>query len=74
MQKSPVQQMMGGSPNWWNINNMRPPISHQQIAATSVPSLLAPNNNHFSPTVPLPSPPWNNNQEQLPESWSQLLL
>ncbi|XP_060172446.1 transcription factor bHLH68 [Lycium barbarum] len=73
--KSPVQQMMSGSPKWWN--NMRPPIS-QQVAATThhhhhvSNSLLPPNNllPHFSPSLPI----WNDNQDHLPESWSQLLL
>lgn len=82
MQKSPVQQMMGGSPNWCNmINSMRPPIS-QQASATRhqhhVPSLLPPNNllPHFSPSLPMSSSTttWTDNKDQLPESWSQLLL
>lgn len=81
MQKSPVQQMMGGSPNWWNMmNNMRPPIS-QQASATHlhhVPSLLPPNNllPHLSPSLPMSSSTtsWNDNRDQLPESWSQSLL
>ncbi|MCE5166712.1 hypothetical protein HAX54_024858 [Datura stramonium] len=71
MQKSPVQQIIGGSPNWWN---MRPPIS-QQASATH--PLLPPNNllPHFSPSLPMSSvTSWNDNQDQLPESWSQLLL
>ncbi|XP_059286074.1 transcription factor bHLH68 isoform X2 [Lycium ferocissimum] len=75
--KSPVQQMMSGSPKWWN--NMRPPIS-QQVAATThhhhhhgSNSLLPPNNllPHFCPSS---LPIWNDNQDHLPESWSQLLL
>ncbi|KAK4368395.1 hypothetical protein RND71_012187 [Anisodus tanguticus] len=81
MQKSPVQQMMGGSPNWWN--NMRPPISQQAAVATTyhhhVPSLFPPNNllPHFSsPSLPMSSTTsWNDdNQDHLHESWSQLLL
>ncbi|KAH0651750.1 hypothetical protein KY284_031662 [Solanum tuberosum] len=87
MEKSPVQQIMGGSPNWWNMmNNMRPPISSSQqavaAAATThhVPSLLPPNNHfpHFSSSlIPMSSTAasWNDsNQNQLPESWSQLLV
>lgn len=81
LQSSPVQQMMAaGSPNWWNINNMRPPITQQPPS-----SFLAPPPNLFPqymppppPTPPPPQPPssasWTDNQEQLPESWSQLLL
>lgn len=80
MEKSPVQQMMGGSPNWWNMmNNMRPSISQQAVAtAHHVPSLLPPNNllPHFSSSLPISTAAtsWNDNQDQLPESWSQLLL
>ncbi|XP_049345454.1 transcription factor bHLH68-like [Solanum verrucosum] len=87
MEKSPVQQIMGGSPNWWNMmNNMRPPISSSQQAVTAaatthhVPSLLPPNNHfpHFSSSlIPMSSTAasWNDsNQNQLPESWSQLLV
>ncbi|KAK4370211.1 hypothetical protein RND71_009686 [Anisodus tanguticus] len=78
MQKSPGQQMMGGSPNWWN--NMRPPTS-QQSATThhhDISSLFPPNDllPHFSPSLPISSTTsWtDDNQDQLPESWSQLLL
>lgn len=88
MEKSPVQQIMGGSPKWWNMmNNMRPPISSSQqaaVAATTthhVPNSLLPPNilfPHFSSSlVPMSSTTnsWNDsNQSQLPESWSQLLL
>lgn len=82
MEKSPVQQIMGGSPNWWNMmNNMRPPISSsQQAVATTHHVLPHPNNNlfpHFSSSLPMSSTAtsWNDsNQDQLPESWSQLLL
>ncbi|CAN4085801.1 unnamed protein product [Withania somnifera] len=80
MQKSPVQQMMGGSSNWWNmIYNMRPPLS-QQASATHLhraPSVLPPNNllPHLSPSLPMSSTTsCNENQDQLPDSWSQLLL
>ncbi|PPD78463.1 hypothetical protein GOBAR_DD24600 [Gossypium barbadense] len=33
LQSSPVQQLMAGNPNWWNINTMRPPTHHHQQAA-----------------------------------------
>nr|DAD35578.1 TPA_asm: hypothetical protein HUJ06_006218 [Nelumbo nucifera] len=70
LQSSPVQQMMAGSPNWWSINNMRPPPQQ--------PSPLLPSPSSFFPqyTPPpssLPVTYWNDNQD-LPESWSQLLL
>ncbi|KAK4433019.1 Transcription factor [Sesamum alatum] len=74
VQSSPVQQMVAaGSPTWWNINNMRPPPHHHQH-----PSFLpAPPHHHHFPhhlTPPLLSPSsWNDSQD-LPESWSQLLL
>ncbi|XP_059638168.1 transcription factor bHLH68-like [Cornus florida] len=76
LQSSPVQQMMVGSPNWWNmINSMRPPLPQQPP-----PSNLLPPHLYIPPpsSLPLSSPSstWfdSNNQDQLPESWSQLLL
>ncbi|XP_027068499.1 transcription factor bHLH68-like [Coffea arabica] len=67
LQSSPVQQMMAGSPNWWNLNNMRPPSQQPS-------SFLAPPPNLFPQYMPPPPPSsWADNQE-LPESWSQLLL
>lgn len=63
MEKSPVQQMMGGSPNWWN--NMRPSKSQQATHH------VLPPNNHLSSST---ATSWNDNQDQLPESWSQLLV
>lgn len=72
LQSSPVQQMMAGNPNWWNINinNMRPPTPQ-------VPSFLSNPSNFLTPYAPtsssLPFPSWHDNQE-LPESWSQLLM
>ncbi|KAM5547647.1 transcription factor bHLH68 [Rosa sericea] len=87
LQSSPVQQMMAaGNPNWWNINSMRAPTTNQPspspfLPAPHHPSFFIP---QFQPTSSSSSslpfiPSWhdNNNQNQnqeLPESWSQLLL
>ncbi|XP_043723130.1 transcription factor bHLH68-like isoform X2 [Telopea speciosissima] len=69
LQSSVVQQLMAGNPNWWNINNMRPPAQQ--------PSPLLPSSSFFPQYPPpfssLPLTSWHDNQE-LPESWSQLLL
>ncbi|KAK8547199.1 hypothetical protein V6N13_097917 [Hibiscus sabdariffa] len=81
LQSSPVQQMMAGNSNWWNTNTMRPPTHHQQEAAAS-PFLYPPTT--FFPHTPTSSSSsssssslhvasWHDNQE-LPVSWSQLLL
>ncbi|KAF9613410.1 hypothetical protein IFM89_008240 [Coptis chinensis] len=77
LQSLPVQQMMAGNPNWWNINNMRPPTHEQPNSPTLLPSssssLVFP---YYLPssTSSLPlSTTWNDNQD-LPESWSQLLM
>ncbi|KDP33703.1 hypothetical protein JCGZ_07274 [Jatropha curcas] len=86
----PMQQIMAGNPNWWNINNMRPPITHQQTLTSPFlpPPTLFP---HYTPSPPSSSsstsssssssssssltiPSWHDNQDQLPESWSQLLM
>lgn len=67
MEKSPVQQMMGGSPNWWN--NMRPSISQQTTHHVLPTNNLLP---HLSSSTTATS--WIDNQDQLPESWSQLLV
>ncbi|XP_044462907.1 transcription factor bHLH68-like isoform X2 [Mangifera indica] len=64
LQSSPVQQMMAGNPNLWNINSMRPPSSPQT-------SPFLPHPNFFPP--PSSSSSWDDNQG-LPESWSQLLF
>ncbi|KAE7998715.1 hypothetical protein FH972_003228 [Carpinus fangiana] len=75
LQSSPVQQMMAGNPNWWNnINTMRPP-THQSSPFLPTHSNCFP---QYAPTsssssLPIPSN-WHDSQEQLPESWSQLLL
>ncbi|XP_061343846.1 transcription factor bHLH68-like [Gastrolobium bilobum] len=67
LQSSPVQQMMAGNPNsWWNINNMHPPASQQ----ASPSNFLTP----YAPTSSLPFPSWHDLNQELPESWSQLLL
>ncbi|XP_021807041.1 transcription factor bHLH68-like [Prunus avium] len=87
LQSSPVQQMMAGNPNWWNINSMRPPT---QPSVTSPflppppppPSFFIPQfvpNTSSSPSTTssgLPFPSWHidDNIQELPESWSQLLL
>ncbi|CAK9172747.1 unnamed protein product [Ilex paraguariensis] len=63
LQSSPVQQMVAGSPNWWKISDIRPP--YQQSSPFFVPPPT-------SSSLPLSSS-WHDNQE-LPESWSQLLL
>ncbi|MBA0774002.1 hypothetical protein Gotri_009243 [Gossypium trilobum] len=88
LQSSPVQQLMAGNPNWWNINTMRPPTHHHQQAAAvaAAPSpFLHPPPTTFFPHTPtssssssssssLPVPSWHDNNQELPESWSQLLL
>ncbi|KAB2079796.1 hypothetical protein ES319_A05G026800v1 [Gossypium barbadense] len=88
LQSSPVQQLMAGNPNWWNINTMRPPTHHHQQAAAvaaAPSSFLHPTPTTFFPHTPtssssssssssLPVPSWHDNNQELPESWSQLLL
>ncbi|KAL6226519.1 hypothetical protein ACLB2K_000481 [Fragaria x ananassa] len=86
LQSSPVQQMMAaGNPNWWNINSMRAPITTNQPSSSPFlppphhPSFLIP---QFQPTHSSSSslpfiPSWhdtNNQNQELPESWSQLLM
>ncbi|KAL0333885.1 UNVERIFIED_CONTAM: Transcription factor [Sesamum angustifolium] len=74
VQSSPVQQMVAaGSPTWWNINNMRPPPHHHHQHHSF---LAAPPHHHFPHHLTPPlvtASSWNDPQE-LPESWSQLLL
>lgn len=82
LQSSPVQQMMAGNPNLWSINAMRPPptMPHQQNSPLlPPPSSFFPHHPYMIPTSSsssssLPFPPWLENPDQLPESWSQLLL
>ncbi|KAK7319977.1 hypothetical protein RJT34_04706 [Clitoria ternatea] len=70
LQSSPVQQiMMARNPNnWWNINTMPPPTSQ-----ASSPFFSTPSSSFLTPSSFLPLPSWHDNQE-LPESWSQLLM
>ncbi|KAJ0031551.1 hypothetical protein Pint_13219 [Pistacia integerrima] len=77
LQSSPVQQMMAGNPNWWNINSMRPPTTPQTSPFLPPPNFFPqftpPSSSSSSSSSSFPMPSWNDNQE-LPESWSQLLL
>ncbi|XP_007013110.2 PREDICTED: transcription factor bHLH68 [Theobroma cacao] len=79
LQSSTVQQMMAGNPNWWSINSMRPPTHHQQPSPflppppTFFPQYTPTSSSSSSSSSSLPIPSWHDNQE-LPESWSQLLL
>ncbi|KAL2321298.1 hypothetical protein Fmac_030267 [Flemingia macrophylla] len=67
LQSSPVQQMMTGNPNWWNINiNNMPP---QAPPFFSTPSNFP---IPYAPTSSFPFPLHEN--QELPESWSQLLM
>ncbi|XP_020218338.1 transcription factor bHLH68 [Cajanus cajan] len=68
LQSSPVQQMMTGNPNLWNINinNMPPQAPPFLSTPSNFPIPYAPTSSSF----PFP---WHENQE-LPESWSQLLM
>ncbi|XP_043707295.1 transcription factor bHLH68-like [Telopea speciosissima] len=70
LQSAVVQQMMASNPNWWNLNNMRPPSQQ--------PSPLNPSSSFFPqftpPSSSLPLTSWHDNNQELPESWSQLLL
>ncbi|XP_044496047.1 transcription factor bHLH68-like isoform X2 [Mangifera indica] len=65
--------MMAGNPSWWSMH----PASISQQPSTllsSSPSNIFPSQ-HFlgSSSIPLNSLP-DNNQDQLPQSWSQLLM
>ncbi|OIW15977.1 hypothetical protein TanjilG_04512 [Lupinus angustifolius] len=69
---SPVQQMMAGNPNWWNINTMRPPNASQTphfFSNTTPSNFLTP----YPQTSSFPFTSLHDNQE-LPESWSHLLM
>ncbi|KAM0944403.1 putative transcription factor bHLH family [Dioscorea sansibarensis] len=76
---SSVQQMMGGtSPNWWSsISNMKPPSGDETSLLYPLPSSspLFHHYSHHQPSSLLLPPmfPFQDNQD-LPESWSQLLL
>ncbi|KAK8477871.1 hypothetical protein V6N13_051501 [Hibiscus sabdariffa] len=80
LQSSPVQQLMAGNhPDWWSmsINTMRPPSTHhlhQQPPSPFFPQPPPPPPAFFPQFIPTStSSSWDDNQE-LPESWSQLLL
>ncbi|XVE70449.1 hypothetical protein DITRI_Ditri10aG0073600 [Diplodiscus trichospermus] len=86
LQSSPVQQMMAGNPSWWSIDSIRQP-THQQAASPFCPPRPPPPTDFFPQFTPTSSsspsssssssslslPSGHDNQE-LPESWSQLLL
>ncbi|GKV11722.1 hypothetical protein SLEP1_g22947 [Rubroshorea leprosula] len=80
LQSSPVQQMMAGNPNWWSINAMRPPTPYQQTSPFLPPPpsffthQYTPTSSSSSSSSPLPFPSWHDNNQEVPESWSQLLL
>ncbi|KAE8671387.1 Phosphorylase superfamily protein [Hibiscus syriacus] len=82
LQSSSVQQLMAGNhPDWWSINTMRsPPTHHQQSPPThhqQSPSAFFPQPPpppaFFPQFIPTSTSSWHDNQE-LPESWTQLLL
>ncbi|KAF5742981.1 putative transcription factor [Tripterygium wilfordii] len=69
----------GGNPNLWSINTMRPPPTTQTPPYFSLPPPPTPN--FFPSSLLLPfNPSWidhhqnQDHHQQLPESWSQLLL
>ncbi|WCJ42511.1 basic helix-loop-helix (bHLH) DNA-binding superfamily protein [Euphorbia peplus] len=74
LQTSPaaVQQIMAGNPNWWNINNMRPPPPPHPQTSPFLPPPYFFHSSSSSTSHTIPS--WPENQDHLPESWSQLLL
>ncbi|GMI97740.1 BASIC HELIX LOOP HELIX 68, PERICYCLE FACTOR TYPE-A 3 [Hibiscus trionum] len=85
LQSSPVQQMMAaGNPNWWNINTMRPPpppthLQQQQqpppSPAAFFPQFTPSSSSSSSSSNSLHIPSWHERDNQeLPHSWSQLLL
>ncbi|XP_041009158.1 transcription factor bHLH68-like isoform X1 [Juglans microcarpa x Juglans regia] len=72
LQSSPVQQMMAGNPNWWNINGTTQPSSpFLPTPASYLPQYAPTSSSSSSSSLPIHS--WHDSQE-LPESWSQLLL
>ncbi|KAI7989542.1 Transcription factor bHLH68 [Camellia lanceoleosa] len=83
LQSLPVQQMLTGSPNWWNINHMRPPSQPSSpflippsnlFPQYTPPSAPAPPPSSSSSLLPLSSSSWHDNNQELPESWSQFFL
>ncbi|KMZ55901.1 BHLH transcription factor-like protein [Zostera marina] len=65
---------MMGSGGWWNLKHQSEQQQQQQISPV-LPSSSSTSSPSFSsfPQYPLPSVPWHDTQD-LPESWSQLLL
>ncbi|XP_039018531.1 transcription factor bHLH68-like [Hibiscus syriacus] len=73
LQSSPVQQMMAGNhPDWWSIHTMRSSPTHQQLPSPFF-SQPPPPSAFFPQFIPISTSSWHDNQE-LPESWTQLLL
>ncbi|KAJ0989242.1 hypothetical protein J5N97_007598 [Dioscorea zingiberensis] len=82
-QSSSVQQIMGGStnPSWWSsINNMRPPPGDQASLLYPSPSYSSSSSSslfhhlYSQPSSLLPPMFPSQDNQELPESWSQLLL
>lgn len=73
LQSSPVQQMTAGNPIWWNINGMRPPTQQSSPFLPTHTNCFPQYAPTSSSSSSLPIPSWHDSQE-LPESWSQLLL
>ncbi|KAL2493120.1 Transcription factor bHLH [Abeliophyllum distichum] len=63
--------MMAGNPNWWSVNGMHPPQSHQ-LASSSSPFLYV--SSSSSSSVSSDSSTANPSQDFPVRSWSQLLL
>ncbi|TYI22015.1 hypothetical protein ES332_A06G077100v1 [Gossypium tomentosum] len=77
LQSSPLQQMTAGNLNWWNINTtMRPPpTTHLQPPPHFLPPSPTTLFPQFTPTpTSSSSSSWNDNSQELPQSWSQLLF
>ncbi|XP_057968817.1 transcription factor bHLH68 [Malania oleifera] len=89
LQKSPVQQMVaaGGPGGWWSINTAMRPGALPQQPSPFLTTSPASNSNLFPPAAPytllptsssLPatSSNWHDHStaQELPDSWSQLLL
>ncbi|KAJ8483582.1 hypothetical protein OPV22_016067 [Ensete ventricosum] len=78
-QSSIVQQMMGRSPSLWSMNNnLMPPSQEMSTLLASSSSSPSPSSSSVFPRYPKPAGfapmiPCHESQE-LPESWSQLLL
>ncbi|XP_009409062.2 transcription factor bHLH68 isoform X1 [Musa acuminata AAA Group] len=74
-QNSLVQHMVGGSSNCWSLNSMRPPPEQTFPLLPSSSSSSSPSVSpqYPQPSTTLPMIPFHGSQD-LPESWSQLLL